>query len=243
MTGFLGGLTAAIVTLSLLAGAVSHAARPAALGEALRAHGVLGPRLLRFAAAVLPFAEGVLGTAGAVALPTGHQRGLQAVLTAAACLFGLYAGYTRHALALGRGGPCGCSHEDVPLSRWVTWRAAALAGLALAGAVLAGTGPVRLSAAELVTLILAATACTVLLWSLPAAMHEPAAAAVHRPGRATVPHPTGATVHRPATAAVPHPTDDAVHHPTDDAVHHPTDATVHRNAEGVSTRWTSPPAP
>lgn len=200
--GFYGGLTAAVAVLSLLMGAGSHAARPAALGEALRVHGVLGPRLRRLAAAVLPFAEGVLGAVGAATLLTGHQWALQAVLAAGAALFGLYAGYTRHVLALGRGGPCGCSRRDLPLSRWVTRRAAALAGLALAGAVIAGAGPVHLSTAELITLMLAAPACTVLLWSLPAAMHEPTAA--------PVPLPTGTT--------------------------------VHRTAEGVSTRWTSPPA-
>lgn len=202
MISFYGGLTASIVVLTLLIGVGSHAARPAALDEALRAHDVLGPRLRRFAAAVVPFAEGALGVGGATALLTGHQRGLQAVLAVGTALFGLYAGYTRHVLALGRGGPCGCSHQDVPLSRWVTRRAVALAGLALAGAVLAGAGPVALSAAELITLLLAAPACAVLLWSLPAAMHEPARAAVHQP----------------------------------------TGTTVHLTAEGVSTRWTSPPA-
>ncbi|MFD7445912.1 MauE/DoxX family redox-associated membrane protein [Streptomyces sp. NPDC059909] len=219
VVGFHGGLAASIVTLGLLVGAVSHAARPAALGEALRAHGVLGPRFRRFAAAVVPWAEGALGAAGAAALLAGHQRGLQAVLAAATVLFGLYAGYTRHVLALGRGGPCGCSRRDVPLSRWVTRRAAALAGLAAAGAVLAGAGPVRVSAAELVTLSLAAPACTALLWSLPAAMHEPATATTH--------HPAAAAVHQPAAVMA----------------HRPTEATPHRTAEGVSTRWTSPPAP
>ncbi|MFD9869413.1 MauE/DoxX family redox-associated membrane protein [Streptomyces niveus] len=194
MISFYGGLTASIVVLTLFIGVGAHAARPAALDEALRAHGVLDPRLRRFAAVVVPFVEGALGVGGAAALLTGRQWGLQAVLALATALFGLYAGYTRHVLALGRGGPCGCSHQDLPLSRWVTRRAVALAGLALAGAILAGAGTVQLSAAELVTLLLAAPACTVLLWSLPAAMHEP------------------------------------------------TETTVHRTAEGVSTRWTSPPA-
>lgn len=210
MTGFLGGLTASVVLLTLLMGAGSHAVSPAALGDALWAHGVLGPRLRRFAAVVPPVAEGVLGAAGTAALLMGHQRGLQAVLVAAAALFALYAGYTRHVLALGRGGPCGCSGREVPLSRWVTRRAAALAVLAaIAAAVEAG--PAELSTAELVTLLLAAPACATLLWSLPAAMHEPAAASGHPPARATA--------------------------------HHPTTTTVHRTAEGVPTRWTSPPAP
>ncbi|MEV0775936.1 hypothetical protein [Streptomyces sp. NPDC050428] len=86
----------------------------------------------------------------------------------------------------------------MPLSRWVTRRAVALAGLALAGAVIAGAGPVRLSTAELITLMLAAVACTVLLWSLPAAMREPTAASVHLPIRATVHQPAETTVHRTA---------------------------------------------
>ncbi|MGW6310652.1 MauE/DoxX family redox-associated membrane protein [Streptomyces niveus] len=193
MNSFYGGLTASIVVLSLLIGVGAHATRPAALDEALRAHGVLGPRLRRFAAFVVPFVEGALGVAGAASLLTGHQRGLQAVLALGTALFGLYAGYTHHVLTLGRGGPCGCSHQDLPLSRWVTRRAMALAGLALAGAALAGTGPVQLSAAELLTLLLAAPACTVLLWSLPAAMHEPARTAVHQS--------TGTTVHRTAEGA------------------------------------------
>ncbi|GAA2921151.1 MauE/DoxX family redox-associated membrane protein [Streptomyces argenteolus] len=211
MIGFYGGLTASLVILTLLMGAGSHAASPAALGDALWAHGVLDPRLRRLAAIILPVAEGVLGAAGAAALLTGHQRGLQTVLAAGAALFGLYAAYTRHVLALGRGGPCGCSGQDVPLSRWVTRRAAALAVLATTGALVVGAGPVRLSTAELITLVLAAPACTALLWSLPAAMHEPTAASVHLSTRA------------PA--------------------HHQAEPTVHRTAEGVPTRWTSPPAP
>ncbi|MFJ6435373.1 MauE/DoxX family redox-associated membrane protein [Streptomyces sp. NPDC091416] len=211
MTGFWGGLTASVVVLTLLMGAGSHAVSPAALGDALWAHGVLGPRVRRSAAAVLPVAEGLLGAAGATALLTGHQRGLRTVLVAGAVLFGFYAAYTRHVLALGRGGPCGCSGQDVPLSRWVTRRAVALAVLAISGAAAAGAGPGRFSTAELVTLALAAPACTTLLWYLPAAMHEPTAASVHLSTRATA--------------------------------HQQTKTTVHRTAEGVPTRWTSPPAP
>ncbi|MET9594593.1 MauE/DoxX family redox-associated membrane protein [Streptomyces sp. NPDC006516] len=211
MIGFYGGLTASVVILTLLLGAGSHAASPAALGDALWAHGVLGPRLRRSAAVVVPVAEGALGVIGATALLTGHQGVLQAVLAAGAALFGLYAGYTRHVLALGHGGPCGCSGQDLPLSRWVTWRAVALAVLATAGAAVVGAGPVQPhSTVELVTLMLAASACTALLWSLPAAMHEATPApAAHPPARASA--------HDPAH-------------------------TVHRTAEGVPTRWTSPPA-
>ncbi|QOV44837.1 methylamine utilization protein MauE [Streptomyces chromofuscus] len=250
MTDFYGGLTAAIVTLVLLWGAGAHAARPAALGEALREHGVLSSRLLRCAAVALPVAEGALGAAGAGALLAGHQRGLQAVLAAAALLFALYAGYTRHVLALGHGGPCGCSHRDVPLSRWVTRRAAVLACLALTGAILAASGPVELSATELTTLLLAAPACTVLLWVLPAAMHEPTAATVHRPPTATHHHPSTATAHHPTTATAHRPSEATAHHPPTAPAHQlltpphqPTAPPAHQTPEGVPTRWTSPPAP
>ncbi|MFI2781324.1 MauE/DoxX family redox-associated membrane protein [Streptomyces sp. ALB3] len=211
MTGFYGGLTASVVILTLLVGAGSHAAGPAALGEALWEHGVLGPRIRRLAAVVLPVAEGALGATGAIALLTGHQRWLQAVLGLAAALFGLYAGYTRHVLGLGRGGPCGCSGQDVPLSHWVTRRAVTLAVLAMTGAAVVGAGPARLSTTELITLTLAASTCTALLWVLPAAMHEPSASPAHPPTRSSAPQ-------QPRT-------------------------TVHRTAEGVPTRWTSPPAP
>ncbi|MFI2303866.1 MauE/DoxX family redox-associated membrane protein [Actinacidiphila glaucinigra] len=204
MIGFYGGLTAAIVVLSLLVGTGSHAARPAALGEALRAHGVLGPQSRRLAAVVLPVTEGALGVVGVAALTTGHQRLLQSVLAAGAALLGLYALYTRHVLALGRGGPCGCSRRDLPLSRWVTRRAAALAGLAAAGAIIAGAGTVRLSTAELVTLMLAAPSCTALLWTLPAAMHEPAPAPVMTAPAAAHDHPpSNATVHRTTEGVSP----------------------------------------
>ncbi|MGW1818917.1 MauE/DoxX family redox-associated membrane protein [Streptomyces sp. NPDC002125] len=196
MIGFCGGLTASVVILTLLLGAGSHALAPAALGEALWAHGVLGPWLRRSAAVALPVAEGALGAIGAIALLTGHQRVLQAVLVAGGALFGLYAAYTRHVLALGRGGPCGCSGRDLPLSRWVTRRATALAVLAITGALAVGAGPVRLSTPELVTLLLAAAACTALLWSLPAAMHEPTPVPVH-PNRAPA-HQQAETVHRTA---------------------------------------------
>ena len=61
------------------------------------------------------------------------------------------------------------------MSNWVTRRATALALLALAGALLVGTGAPRLTdPAAWVTVLLAAAACAVLLWSLPAALHQPA---------------------------------------------------------------------
>ena len=71
-----------------------------------------------------------------------------------------------------RGGPCGCSRADLPMTGWVGARAAALAALALAGAVSAG--PLLGPAAERAVVLLAAAALACLLWQLPAAMHDPA---------------------------------------------------------------------
>lgn len=208
--GFYGGLTASLVILTLLMGAGSHAASPAALGDALWAHGVLGPRLRRSAAVGLPVAEGVLGW-------PARPRSLR-----------------------GTSGGCRPCSLRGPPSSGSTPPTRGTSSLSAEGAVRlfrpgcapeplgdpAGRGPrrarderrrrrrgrpVRLSTAELITLVLAAPACATLLWYLPAAMHEPTTASVHLPTRATA--------------------------------HQQDKTTVHRTAEGVPTRWTSPPAP
>ncbi|MEV6105050.1 MauE/DoxX family redox-associated membrane protein [Streptomyces sp. NPDC051940] len=177
MSGFPGALAAAVVALSLLAGALSHLSRPSALPEALRAHGVLPPRAAGTAALAVPAAEGVLGVACVVAWLGGGRLWPATVLALGSGLFLVYAGYARHVTATGRHGPCGCSRTALPMSRWVTRRAVALAVLAAAAAAqAAGAGPPDprdLGGEALATLLLAAPACALLLWTLPAAMYEP----------------------------------------------------------------------
>ncbi|AZM49720.1 methylamine utilization protein MauE [Streptomyces sp. WAC 06738] len=176
MTSLIAATATGVVLLALLAGAASHLSRPAALPGALTAHRLLPRRAVVPAARAATAAEGLLAVAGTAALLAGHRAALAAVLGAAALVFACYALYTGYALAAGRGGPCGCSRSDVPLSSWVAGRAWAFAGLAAVGAALAaGTGDPPGGRAEWTTAALAAVALAVLLWVLPAAMGRPAA--------------------------------------------------------------------
>ncbi|MQY14416.1 hypothetical protein SRB5_45830 [Streptomyces sp. RB5] len=163
MTAFYGALCALTTALTLLAGAAAHLTRPTALPHALRTHRVLPPKAVRPLSLTVPLTEAALG----VAAVTGSRI----ALAAAAALFAAYAAYSRRVLTHGAGGPCGCSRTEVPMSVWVTRRAVALTAVAAAGAAL---GPGTPSGARLATLLLAAPACAALLWSLPAAMHQPA---------------------------------------------------------------------
>ncbi|THA26437.1 methylamine utilization protein MauE [Streptomyces sp. RKND-216] len=196
MTTFLATATAGAALLALLAGCAGHLSRPAGLPDALHAHGVLPAGALRAAAAAVTAAEGLLGLAGATALIAGVRDALALVLAAAALLFTGYAAYTRHVLASGRGGPCGCARSELPLSGWVTVRAAALAALATTGAVLtglAGAPTLPGTTAETATAALAAAAFALLLWTLPAALHDPEA------------HPASSPTASPTSAPAPLP--------------------------------------
>ncbi|MDT0264773.1 methylamine utilization protein MauE [Streptomyces sp. DSM 44915] len=175
MTTLIGAVATGVLLLVLLAGCAGHLSRPATLPDALRAHRVLPDRAVPAAARAATAAEGLLGLAGVAALLARQRVGLAVVLAGAAVLFLGYALYTRHVLATGRGGPCGCSRAEVPLSGWVTGRAWALAALALAGAALvAGPAAVPADPAETATAALAAVTFAALLWTLPAAMARPA---------------------------------------------------------------------
>jgi hypothetical protein len=178
MTTLLAAVATGMVLLTALAGCITQLLRPAELPAALRAHRVLPPAAVRPAAVAAPAAEGLLAAAGAAALLGGSRTGLALVLAAGAGLFGVYAGYSRHALTRApAGAPCGCAGSGLPLSGWVAGRALTLALLAAAGALLAGpagTGPPS-GAAEYTLVLLIAGGCALLLWVLPAAMHQPAA--------------------------------------------------------------------
>lgn len=176
--GLLGAVATAVVTLALLAGCVAHLSRPAALPDALRAHRTLPARSVPLAAGAVTLAEGLLGVAVVVAFLSQHRLGLTVVLGAATLLFTSYALYTRHTLANGRGGPCGCSRHEVPLSGWVVGRAWTFAALALIAAVLTASAGSLADApsggAETATAALVALTFATLLWLLPAAMAQPA---------------------------------------------------------------------
>ncbi|MET7640864.1 MauE/DoxX family redox-associated membrane protein [Streptomyces sp. NPDC005438] len=175
MTTFLAPVAVGIVLGSLLTGFASHVAAPSALRDALRQHRTLPRRAVPPVTLAVPVAEGVLGLAGLVALFGGSRTGVTVVMAASAALFGTYTGYLRHVLASGRGGPCGCSRSDVPLSGWAVGRAFTYALLAVAGALLAQAAvPLLTDPAELATVLLAVATFTALLWYWPLALHNPA---------------------------------------------------------------------
>jgi hypothetical protein len=178
VTTFLAAVAAGTVLLTLLAGCAAHLSRPTALQDALRAHRVLPARAVPTTAVAVTCAEGLLGAGGALALATGARTGLAVVLCAATGLFVCYAAYARHVVATGRGGPCGCSRAELPMTGWITGRAAALAAGAAGAALLTGPAgtPAASSGTEAATAALAAVTFALLLWTLPAAMHDPAAA-------------------------------------------------------------------
>lgn len=174
MTSLIAATATGVVLLALLAGGAAHLSRPAALPDALTAHRLLPRRAVLPAARAVTAAECLLAVACAAALLAGHRAGLAAALGTAALVFVCYALYTGYALAAGRGGPCGCSRSDVPLSSWVAGRAWAFAGLAAVGAALAaGRGDPPGGPAEWTTAALAAVTLAALLWVLPAAMARP----------------------------------------------------------------------
>lgn len=176
MTTFLAPVAAGTVLLSLLTGCAAHVAGPGALRAALRVHRVLPRRAVPFVAAAVPVAEGVLGAAGLAALTGGSRTGFVLVMAASAALFGTYAGYLRYVLSTGRGGPCGCSRSDIPVSGRAAGRALVYTLLAAVGALLAESAvPLLTDPAELITVMLASLTFTVLLWVLPLALHNPAA--------------------------------------------------------------------
>jgi hypothetical protein len=179
VAALVGSVAADAVLAVLLAAGLGHLLWPAALRSALVAHGVLpAPGVITLAVPVAEVGIGVLGGYGLVLGDRPAGRGLLAVALAGACLVLVaYAAYSWRVLASGRAAPCGCSRrDDLPMSGWVVGRAAALAvfaalGLALTGSVL----PVRTWDSELATVLLAAAVFGLLLWQLPAAMHDPTA--------------------------------------------------------------------
>jgi hypothetical protein len=173
MSTLVGSVAAYAVVTVLLVACAGHLLRPAALPTALAAHGVLPVRA--GVAALVTAAEGLLGVAGAVALSRGRGGGLLLVaLAGAALLLGLAGAYGWYVISTGRGGPCGCSRLELPMTGWVVARAVALAALALVALALSDSVlPLVRPGTGLAVVLLAAASFAFLLWQLPAAMHDP----------------------------------------------------------------------
>ncbi|XRQ13424.1 MauE/DoxX family redox-associated membrane protein [Actinomadura welshii] len=170
LTGTLAGIAAVAVPPVLLASAAGQIRRPGRLAAALRAHGTLPRAATGPAAALVVAAETLAGAGGAVALVLWLDGPMRAASGAAAVLFGLYAVYGTYVARTRRGVPCGCAGGDAPMTGWVAGRAAALAALALTGAL--HGPPTGLAPYELTVTVTAGLAFAVLLWTLPHAMTE-----------------------------------------------------------------------
>jgi hypothetical protein len=172
VASLLAGVAACTVLLTMVLACAEHLAEPAALSRALTAHGVV--RAPVAVAGVVIAAEGLLGVVGIAGLWQAGGRTLIGVLLGCFALLTLYAGYGLQIRSLGRSGPCGCSRLELPMTGWVVARAAILAGLALLASVRAAAiVPLPRPGLELAVVLAAAITFTLLLWHLPAAMHEP----------------------------------------------------------------------
>jgi hypothetical protein len=160
----LAGIAVITVPLVLLVSFAGHVLRPAGLPRALRAHHTLPAALIAPAAVMTALAEAAVGTL----ILIGFAR---PALAAACALLTLYALYGSYVLRNRPSVPCGCAGSgDTPLTGWVVVRAAALAVLALAGAVWTAPFP---QGSRLAITLLAGAVFAVLLWTLPLALHDP----------------------------------------------------------------------
>lgn len=172
MSALVGSVAAYTVLLTLLIACVEHVRVPTALPRALAAHRVL-PATPVVAVAVTA-GEGLLAVTGAVALIRDGGWLLSAVLAGGAVLLGLFGTYALYVVATRRGGACGCSRVEVPMTGLVVTRAYILAGLALLGLALSGSVvTLRPGGFEPAVVLLAAAAFATLIWHLPAALIDP----------------------------------------------------------------------
>ncbi|NKZ04410.1 MauE/DoxX family redox-associated membrane protein [Actinomadura latina] len=168
MTGLLAGIAAVAVPLVLLASVTGQVRHPRALAAALRAQRVFPRGLATALAASVIVAEALTGAAGAAALLLWLDGPMRAASGAAAVLLGVYAVYGTYVSRTRKGVPCGCAGDGTPMTGWVAGRAAALALLALTGA-LHGL-PAGSTAYEMFIASVAGLGFAVLLWTLPRAL-------------------------------------------------------------------------
>jgi hypothetical protein len=168
LTGVAGVTVAAVLAVGL----VGHVRRPRALADALRAHRVLPRHLAAIAAAAGPVLEGAIGFTGGAATLLGRAELLRLAMIAAAVVLAAYAAYSRHVLRTRPTVPCGCAGSETSMSGWVVVRAVALGLLATAVAV-KPLPVVSADGSQLVITLLAGATFAVLIWQLPAALHDP----------------------------------------------------------------------
>jgi len=168
VTALLAGIAAVTVPLVLLASVFGQVRRPRALAAALRAHRVFPRGSAPALAVAVIAAEAAAGAGLAVALLLGLDGPMRAAFWAAAVLLAAYALYGTYVSRTRQGVPCGCAGDGTPMTGWVAGRAAALALLALAGA-LHGL-PTGTTAYEMSIAVAAGLGFAVILWTLPRAL-------------------------------------------------------------------------
>jgi Methylamine utilisation protein MauE len=177
MLSFLTTVAAYTVFGTLLFSAVGHVRRPAVLQRALVEQEVIPERLQGPVVAAVIITESAIGVAGLVALarlPAGDRLG-RVTLLAAGTLLLVYAGYGWFLERHRPGVPCGCTVWDYPVSEWLAVRALLLCVPAFLAAVVADhILPISLeNTRHLAVTWLASVSFGVVIWNLPAALHDP----------------------------------------------------------------------
>jgi len=119
--------------------------------------------------------ELTIGAAGFAAVLGGADDAVLLALSAAAMLYAVYALYGAVLTRRGDAVPCGCSSAaDYPVNVWVVARALVLsvgsAFAAIAGQQILPLWPLN---ATVTLAVLASSALGLILWELPAALHDP----------------------------------------------------------------------
>lgn len=177
MTVLVATVGAYVCCLTLLISGLAHARRVGEFEVVLRRQRLVPASLVQVGARSVVTLELALGGIGLLALGVVQsEAAARPVLLAAAMLFTAYALYSAYLVAQGRSVPCGCSTADYPVNAAVVARAAGLSIAALSAAVGAGRIIVPAGDAKFAIAAAASIGLTAILWALPAALHDPAAA-------------------------------------------------------------------
>jgi hypothetical protein len=166
---------AAYTSLGTLAwSGLGHARNPQVLMRILDRQGWRSSTRRLLGASVLAL-ELTIGVAGLAAALVGFHAGTVSLATSAAILYTVYARYSTALVRQGDAVPCGCSGAaDHPVNVWVVARALILlAGSTVAAAASPEVLPLWPLNATVTLALLSSTTLGVILWQLPAALHDP----------------------------------------------------------------------
>lgn len=174
---FLASIGATAGLLILAVSAYHHLHNRRMLEDALSAHGVPSQTLRTGLSIVIAAIESALAILGIVAVAFVEPI-IGTTFAAITGMYVLYALYATWLLKAHPQSPCGCSAHQYPVNLWVPLRAAGLScGTAVAAAASNHVYTATDHFQNLVAAI-AGVACGAILWALPEAMAQPAAAQV-----------------------------------------------------------------